>query len=165
MAISKGTAKAFIAGNVEATQRVYVEYKNLMYFVIAAYVPRKEDCDDILSDSFLKALERRSELKDPSKLKAFLVSIAKHQALDYLKKRRETPSSDVLDELYGTEDTHNGVLSILEPMLTNKETIVVYLKAVFSYTWLEIAQETGIPESTARRLYASAKEKLRKGLK
>jgi DNA-directed RNA polymerase specialized sigma24 family protein len=49
-------------------------------------------------------------------------------------------------------------------LLSSKETIVTYLKAVFSYTWAEIVAETGIPESTARRLYESAKEKLRKGL-
>lgn len=164
MGVSKSIALGFIAGKEEATEKVYLEYKNLMYFVIASYVPSKSDCDDILSESFLRAMQHKDELQDPNKLKAFLVSIAKNQALNFLKKNREEPFSDVIDELYGEEDRSNEVLMLIEPLLTSKETIVIYLKAVFSYSWQEIVAETGIPESTARRLYASAKEKLRKGL-
>ena len=66
--------------------------------------------------------------------------------------------------MYGEEDRSNILLSTLEPLLTNKETIVTYLKVGFSYTWEEISEETGISVSTARRLYDSAKEKLRKEL-
>ena len=67
--------------------------------------------------------------------------------------------SDVIDEMYGEEDKTNVLLSTLEPLLTNKETIVTYLKVGFSYTWEEIAEETGISVSTARRIYEGAKEK------
>ena len=69
-----------------------------------------------------------------------------------------------MDEIYGLEDRGNAVLDMLEPLLSNKETIVIYYKAVFSYTWEEIQEETGIPISTARLLYKTAKEKLRKEL-
>ena len=164
MGISEKTVLGFLAGEEKATEKVYLEYKNLMYFIIASYVYSKADCDDILSESFLKAMNHREEVKDPSNLKAFLTRIAKNEALNFLKKTRLTPSSEVIDELYGEEDRSSDVLSLIEPLLTNKETIVVYLKAVFSYTWEELSAETGIPVSTARRLYESGKEKLRKGL-
>ena len=164
MGISKGVALDFIAGNKNAIEKVYLEYKNLMFFVIASYISFKSDIDDILSESFIKAIEHRNQITDPSNLKAFLVSIARNQALDFLKKNRPVPCSDVLDEIYGEDDRSNDFLSLIEPLLTNKETIVMYYKIGFSYTWPEITKETGIPESTARRLYASAKEKLKKGL-
>ena len=164
MGISKATALGFLKGEDKATEKVYLAYKNLMFFIIAAYVPNQSDIEDLLSESFLKAMEHRKEVKDPSHLKAFLVSIAKHQALDFLRKSRDAPCSDVLDELYGEEDRSNDFLSLIEPLLTNKETIVVYLKVGFSYSWQQIASETGIPESSARRIYDKAKEKLRKGL-
>ena len=164
MSISKRTALGFIAGKEEATEKVYLEYKNLLYFIIASYVPNKEDCDDLLSEAFLKAMQRRTEIKDPTKLKAFLCSIAKNLALDFLKKTHPIPESELIDDLYGEDDRHNDVLSMIEPLLTNKETIIVYLKIGFSYTWEEIAEETGIPESTARRIYSQAREKLQKGL-
>ncbi len=164
MGISRRIAEAFLRGEEKATETVYLEFKNLMYFIIASYVPSKEDCDDLLSESFMKAIEHRSEMKDPSKIKAFLSTISRNSALNFLKKKSDVPSSEVIDRMYGEEDRCNGVLTLIEPLLTNKETIVVYLKAVFSYTWPEIVEETGIAESTARRIYASAKEKLQKGL-
>ena len=67
--------------------------------------------------------------------------------------------------MYGEEDQYNVMLNLLEPLLTNKETIIVYYRAVFSYSWAEIVELTGIPESTARAIYATAKEKLRKELR
>lgn len=164
MGISKGVVLEFIAGKESAIEKVYLEYKNLMFFIIASYISLKSDIDDILSESFIKAIEHRNQITDPSNLKAFLVTVARNQALDFLKKNRPIPCSDVLDEIYGEDDRSNSFLSLIEPLLTNKETIVVYYKIGFSYTWPEIAEETGISESTARRLYASAKEKLKKGL-
>lgn len=163
--ISKGTFIRFIKGEDKAIEAVYLSFKNLMYFVISFYVSSKYDAEDVLSEAFIKAIEHRHELKDHRKLKSYLAAIAKNQALDFLRKQKEVPSSDVLDEIYGEEDKTNELLSAFEPLLTNKETIVSYLKIGFSYTWNEIVEETGISESTARRLYESAKEKLRKELK
>lgn len=164
MPISKRTALGFIAGKQEAIEQVYIEYKNLMYFVIAAYVKNRDDCDDVLSESFLKAVEHREQLKDPSKIKSFLCAIAKNKAIDFTKKNRTLPSSDLIEEIYGDEERSNPVLNMIEPLLSNKETIIVYLRAIHSYSWEEIVEETGIPESSARRIYANAKEKLRKEL-
>lgn len=163
--ISKGTFIRFIKGEDKAIETVYLSFKNLMFFVISSYVSSKYDAEDVLSEAFIKAIEHRHELKDNRKLKSYLATIAKNQALDFLRKQKEVPSSDVLDEIYGEEDKTNELLSAFEPLLTNKETIVAYLKIGFSYTWNEIVEETGISESTARRLYESAKEKLRKELK
>ena len=165
MSISKSTIQAFILGNEDGIGKVYDEYKNLMYFVIANYISLPEDCEDVLSESFIKAINHRSDLKDPSKIKSFLVTIARNTALDFLKKSKEIPNSEVVEEMYGENDSYNVMLNLLEPLLTNKETIVTYYRAVFSYSWQEIVEETGIPESTARAIYASAKEKLRRELR
>ena len=165
MSISKQTIQAFILGNEDAIGKVYDQYKNLMYFIIASYVSLPEDCEDVLSESFIKAINHRKDLKDTSNIKSFLAAIAKNTALDFLKKNRETPASEIIEELYGEEDQYNVMLNLLEPLLTNKETIVTYYRAVFSYSWSEIAELTGIPESSARAIYNSAKEKLRKELR
>lgn len=164
MSISNSTFIKFTRGEQKAIEKVYLEYKNLMYFVIASYISNKCDVEDVLSDSFIKAVDHRLDIKEPEKLKSFLSTIAKNTALDFLRKQREIPSSDVIDEIYADDDRSNSLLSMLEPLLTNKETIVTYLKVGFSYTWEEIASETGISISSARRIYEKAKEKLRKGL-
>ena len=165
MATSNSTFHDFVKGDQDAISRVFLEYKNLLYFVIASYVDSKEDCNDVLSDAFMKAVQHREEIKEPSKLKTFLCTIARNEAINFSKKNRELPNSELVEEIYGVEDRGNAVLDMLEPLLSNKETIVIYYKAVFSYTWEEIFEETGIPVSTARLLYKTAKEKLRKELR
>ena len=163
--ISKRLFDKFLKGEDSAVEKVYLQYKNLMYFIIASYISSRYDTEDVLSESFIKVVEHRHKVKNPKSFKSYVASIAKNQALDFLRKQREIPSSDIIDEIYGEEDQTNELLSTFEPLLTNKETIVTYLKIGFSYTWNEIVTETGISESTARRLYESAKGKLRKELR
>lgn len=164
MALSNQVINGFIKKDQKCIEKVYLEYKNLMYFIIASYVDNQDDCDDVLSDSFLKAVEHADQIKDASKLRPFICSIAKNEAINFKKKNSMIYSSDLIDEMYGEEDKTNSLLNAIEPLLTNKETIIVYLRIGFSYSWDEISQETGIPESTARRIYSKAMEKLRKEL-
>lgn len=165
MSISKNTIQAFIQGQEDAIGKVYDEYKNLMYFIIASYISLPEDCEDVLSEAFIKAIDHRTDIKNPNSLKTYLSTIARNCALDFLKKNKEIPASEIIEEMYGAEDQYNVMLNLLEPLLTNKETIVVYYRAVFSYSWAEIVELTGIPESTARMIYKSAKEKLKRELR
>ena len=161
MSISKRTVKLFVEGNEEAIGKVFEEYKNLLYFIIATYVSNPDDCDDVLSDTFIKAIENRTKLQDLNKIKSFLSTIAKNEALQFLRKNKAIPLEHI-EEMYGQEDRGNALLDLFGPLLSNKDTIVVYYRAVFSYSWKEIANETGIPESSAKAIYKRAKEKLRK---
>lgn len=164
MSVSKKTVLEFINGNQEAISKVYFEYKNLMYFVIANYIISQNDADDVFSEAFTKALENKNKIKDTDNLKSYLCSIAKNEAINYLKKEKQIIALDTIDEMYGEDDHHNTLLNDIEPLLSNKETIIVYYRAVFDYSWSEIVELTGIPESTARRIYTNVKERLRKEL-
>ena len=165
MALSSETVQGFIDGDKKATEKVYFEYKNLMFFIIASYISNKDDIDDVLSETFIKAIESRSSLQNLDGIKAFLVSIAKNKALDFLRKNHPIPCGDTIEEMYGEEDRASDYLSSIEPLLSSKETIVIYLKAGFSYTWEEIVEITGIPNSSARKIYETAKEKIKKGIR
>ena len=48
MEISRRTALGFIAGNAKATEKVYGEYKNLMFFVIVHRLSTIKHCDRTL---------------------------------------------------------------------------------------------------------------------
>ena len=64
----------------------------------------------------------------------------------------------------GKEDQNDILLDLCNSLLNEKETIVTYYRAVFSYSWKEILEETNIPISSAKLLYSNAKKKLRKAL-
>ena len=164
MSISEKTILKFINGNQDAISEVYYEYKNLMYFVIANYITNKNDADDVFSDAFTKAIQNRKKITNTDSLKSYLCSIAKNEAINFVKKEKHLVLVESIDEMYGSNDRHNSLLNDIEPLLNNKETIIVFYRAVFDYSWSEIVKLTGIPESSARRIYAIAKEKLRKEL-
>lgn len=151
----------FIDGDKTATGLVFEEYKNLLYFIISIYVTNKDDCDDLLNETFIKIMEHRTDLKDPLKIKSFVSTIAKNESLQFLKKKKEIPF-DNIDEMYSVDDYINPLLNSFEPLLNNKEIIVTYYRAVFSYSWKEIRAETNIPISTLKLIYSKAKKKLRK---
>ena len=163
--ISRKTFNLFLSGDEAATEQVYEEYRNLAYFVIATYVSNIDDCNDILSDTFLKVLQNKDRIKEVRGLKQFICSTAKNETINFLKKDNRLIKSELIDEMYGEEDKNNDVLNLLEPILTNKEVIVVYYKVFFELSWDEITKETGIPSSSARLLYKTAKEKLKKELR
>lgn len=110
-------------------------------------------------------LENRAKIGGPKDLKQFICAIAKNESINFLKKDNRFLKTELIDEMYGEEDKTSDVLNLLEPVLTNKELIVVYYKIIFDYSWDEILKETGIPSSTARLIYKKAKEKLKKELR
>ena len=109
MSITSNTIQGFINNDNEAITQVYLEYKNLIYFVIANYVDNKEDCNDVLSDVFLKAIEHRNDVKKAESLKSFLCTIAKNEAINFSKKNRLVPSSDVIEDVYGENDEPDSI--------------------------------------------------------
>ena len=163
--ISQKTFNLFLSGDEKATQLVFEEYRNLVCFIAATYISNPDDCSDILSITFLKVLENREKINGPKELKQFVCAIAKNESINFLKKDNHLFKTELIDEMYGEEDKTNDVLNLLEPVLTNKEVIVIYYKIIFDYSWNEIVKEAGIPLSTARLIYKKAKEKLKKELR
>lgn len=162
--ISKFAFKSFKNGNNDLISKIYLEYKNLVYFVAANYISNKNDVEDIVSEVFLKFIQHKHEIKDVYKIKSYLCSLTKNESLNFLKKNFRNYTTDSIDQLYGENDRNNELLNEIEKHLTNKETIILYYRAVFEYSWSEIENITGIPESTSRRIYTHIKEKLRKEL-
>ena len=124
MSVSKKTVLGFINGNQEAISKVYFEYKNLMYFVIANYIISQNDADDVFSEAFTKALENKSKIKDTTNLKSYLCSIAKNEAINYLKKEKQIIALDTIDEMYGEDDRHNALLNDSDRICLHRSTLV-----------------------------------------
>ena len=99
MNVTIKTAKLFLQGDEEAISSVYRSYRSLLYFIIATYLNQKEDCDDVYQNVFVKILDRRNEVKDPSSLHSYLCTMAKNEAIDYAKKRSREHSSNVLEDM------------------------------------------------------------------
>ena len=164
MNVTIKTAKLFLQGDEEAISSVYRSYRSLLYFIIATYLNQKEDCDDVYQNVFVKILNRRNEVKDPSSLHSYLCTMAKNEAIDYAKKRSREHSSDVLEDVCA--DNQVTQLDYFLPYdLTKEEKMIVGYRLTFGLSWQEINELTGIPLGTLKYRYAQAIDKVKRSLK
>lgn len=164
MNVTIKTAKLFLQGDEEAISSVYRSYRSLLYFIIATYLNQKEDCDDVYQNVFVKILDRRNEVKDPSSLHSYLCTMAKNEAIDYAKKRSREQSSDVLEDM--CTDNQTTQLDYFLPYdLTKEEKMIVGYRLTFGLSWQEIYELTGIPPGTLKYRYAQAIDKVKRSLK
>lgn len=159
MNVSLQTATQFLKGEETAISEVYRAYRKLLYFIIATYVPSKEEAADVYQETFLKVLSKREELKNPAALHTYLCQSAKNCAIDYLKKKQTNLDPELEETLVGEE---NASLDSLLPFdLTPEEKAIAGYHLGFELSWKEISELTGIPVSTAKLRYASAKKKIK----
>ena len=151
------TAQRFLEGDERATSEVYYSSRELLYFIIASYLHRPEDIDDVYQEVFLKAFASRAEVKDPKKLGSYLCALAKNLAINSAKKLSQVASLELEDELPSPEEP----FALIAPSLTKKESFVIQSRIVFDLSWDEINAIGAIPKTSAKRLYKSALAKLK----
>lgn len=160
MNVTIKTAKLFLQGEEEAIALVYKSYRALLYFIISTYISQKEDCDDVYQNVFMKILSKRDEVKDPSSLHSYLCTMAKNEAIDYVKKFSREQSNDALEEI--CETSRETQLDYFLPYdLTKEEKIIVGYRLTFGLSWKEVSKLVGIPVPTAKYRYAQAIDKIK----
>ena len=82
--------RRFCAGDQQALAEIYDRYASQVYTMCAHMLANRSAAEDACGDVFLIAVERLSQLRDPSRLKPWLFSIARRQV--YLKTRRRSRS-------------------------------------------------------------------------
>lgn len=157
------------AGDGKALERLYAEYKNLVFAVAVSVVRNRADAEDIAADTFVSVMTKAGDFRGGSG-KAWLVSIAKHLALNALKKNaRAVPTDFTLNEsLYGEyrieEDfADNLALKAALTVLSGEEREITLLYNA-GMKHREIAEATGMPLGTVTWKYKTALTKLRKYL-
>lgn len=160
MNVSSKTAKQFLQGDEAATAEVYQNYRALLYFIIASYVDRKEDCDDVYQEVFLKVISKKDEIKDPSSLHYYLCATAKNEAIDFAKRQSRMESEQEIEELRGEEESSQ--LDYFLPYdLTKEEKTIVGYRITFGLSYREISEILEIPIPTAKLRYVQAIQKIK----
>lgn len=158
MNVSEKTAKRFLLGDPNATNEVYGAYKNLLFFVISTYLSQKEDVEDAYQETFLRILASRDRVVSPKALHGYLLTTAKHVALDMAKAQK---GIEPFDE-DAAEDVPQGKLDDLLPYdLPFLDRQIIGYRLVFGLPWDEVVDLTGCPMSSAKLRYRQALEKIK----
>ncbi|MGY5351860.1 sigma-70 family RNA polymerase sigma factor [Wenyingzhuangia sp. IMCC45533] len=122
--------------------------------------------DDILQEVFIKIHTHQKNLKDGTKLKSWIFTIANNTVLDYFKKHKNLNRSDSLITP-ATEKTenHNAVDCILPLILRlpKKYKDVLFLSTIKQYKHQKIAEELNISLAATKSRILRGKELLKQG--
>ena len=147
-------------------EKVYYQYKNLVFYHAYSIVNNKEDADDITQNTFIKLMKNIDAIDDNSSLKALLSKIAKNEAIDVYRRnanRKEIYNEDLLNNQAdgsNNEKDFNVIIS-LNNTLEELDAKIVSLKIVYDYSFIEIAKELEITLGTVQARYYKALEQLK----
>lgn len=125
------------------------------------YVKNKEDAEDVVSESAIKAMKAINSLKEPQYLKTWFYRIIINTASTHLKKRSRVSFVDdyTIDYMQNAVDdfSHLTVNSLIQS-LDEKHRVVIVLRFLEDMKISEIAQILGVNQNTIKtRLYTALK--------
>jgi RNA polymerase sigma-70 factor, ECF subfamily len=90
--------QAAIHGDREAFEMIIRTHSRRLFAIAYGILQSREEAEDVVQDSLVKAWKTRWRVRDPEKLPAWLATIARHKARDVFRKRRTVPFSEQLIE-------------------------------------------------------------------
>ena len=153
-------------GDRKAQFDLYDKYVNAMYNTCIRMVGNKDDAEDIIQDSFVKAFTRLDSFQFKSSFGAWLKRIVINQTINFLNKKQlpvmefekvqekeiqvESPKVD-----FNIEKVKRGIR-----MLSDGYRQILQLYLLEGYDHQEISEIAGISVSTSKSQYHRAKKKL-----
>lgn len=140
--------------------------RTAMFRLAYSIVLNKEDAEDVVSESILKAYSHLAELKDAKKMKAWLFQIIANESKTCLRKRKrieltEDPSLFSAKE-NKTEAPHDLLEYVYQLGESFREVILLYYFEEFRVK--EIARILAISEGTVKSRLSRAREALKEAL-
>jgi RNA polymerase sigma-70 factor, ECF subfamily len=161
----------------DAQTRFIQDNLRRVFLLIYRIVGNVDDAQDLTQETFIKALQRQSQLKDLDKAGHWLSRIASNTAIDHLRRNRKISFSDVGDlpdsvvishgdspeqiVLRGERKLHlDGGLA----MLTERERMALLLRDVEDIPADEVARQMNCSMATVRSHIANARVKFKRYL-
>ncbi len=154
-------------GDASAFDYVYEHTNRYVYFAIFYIVKDKMYAEDIMQDTFVRAISSISQYKNGTNFIGWICSIAKSLALNHLKKYRREIDTDFEQDAYkyGSSETELPyIFDVATKILTEEEYRIVMLCQVSGYKRREVADMLKMPIGTVTWKNNEALKKLKKHL-
>ena len=155
------------AGDGGAFDYIYDQTHRSAYFAILYIVKDKMHAEDLLQETFVRALKNLHQYSAGTNFAAWLCSIGRSLALNFLKKNaREIPTDfDADARKYGAEEMKSSDLfDLVAKLLAEDEYEILMLCQVAGYKRREVAAMLNIPIGTVTWKNNEALKKLRRYL-
>lgn len=159
----------------EQESRFVSENMRRIFLLIYRIVGNVADAQDLAQEAFIKALQRRDQLKDLDKAAHWLSRIASNTAIDFLRRSGRVAFSDLEDLpdpfVTSAEQSPEELLLRAEHtyhleaglnILTGRERTALLLRDVEDLPAEEVAARLNCSKATVRSHIANARVKLRR---
>jgi RNA polymerase sigma-70 factor (ECF subfamily) len=97
--------RAAIHGDRDAFEMIIRTQSRTLFAIAYGILQNREEAEDVVQDSLVRAWKTRWRVRDPEKFPAWLATIARHRAHDVLRRRRTFPLFQQVIETNVTEAT------------------------------------------------------------
>lgn len=140
------------------------QYRKQLYMTAYAILKNKMDAEDAACNAILKGYEHLEQLKNPHKLKTWMLTITKNEALKIKKKRLDLPGNEKVERLLQpTNDSPNELWDIIQALKEEFRLVIV----LFYYNDLsirDISEVLDIPVGTVKSRLNRGRELLKQAL-
>ena len=154
-------------GDLKAFDFVYDYTNSIVYFSILKIVRDKIYAEDILQDTFIRALSCLSQYKKDTNFIGWICAIGKSLAINHLKKFRHEINVDFDLETYDYNPSENElpyIFDIATKILSEDEYKIIMLCHVSGYKRREVSMMLDMPIGTVTWKNNEALKKLKQYL-
>lgn len=154
-------------GNTDVFDYIYEQTNRSVYFTIFYIVKDKMSAEDVLQETYIRAISSISQYREGTNFTGWLCSIGKSLALNRLKKYRREVLTGFEEESYryGVRETELPyIFDIAVRILSEEEYKIVMMCHVAGYKRREVAKMLKMPIGTVTWKNNEALKKLKRYL-
>ena len=161
--------RAAIHGDREAFEMIIRTHSRTLFAIAYGILQSREEAEDVVQDSLVKAWKTRWRVRDPEKFPAWLATVARHKAHDVFRKRRTVPLSEQLiepiePELGNTSPLDQRLHSALAA-LPERHRAALMLRCFEEMDYRTIENSLGLTNGALRGILGRALTSMRKQLR
>jgi RNA polymerase sigma-70 factor (ECF subfamily) len=177
LAIMNEAIEPALEDSLERQNRFIAENLRRIFVLVYRMVGNVADAQDLTQEVFIKALQRRDQLKDAEKAAHWLSRIATNTAIDFLRRHRRIAFCEIgeMAEQPGSPPEESPEALVLRAeredilaggldTLTARERAALLLRDVEGLPAEEVARQMACSKATVRSHIANARVKFRRYL-
>ncbi len=160
---------AAIHGDREAFEMIIRTQSRTLFAISYGILQNREEAEDIVQDSLVKAWKTRWRVREPEKFPAWLATIARHRSHDILRKRR--PVSYPNEEIGISEHESTDTIAVDQRLHSALATLPELHRAALTLRYFEemdyrtIEETLGLTSGALRGILGRALASMRKQLR
>ena len=167
MALDK-LIKKFINGDSSAFDEIYNRTRKSVYYVALSILRDKALAEDIMQTTYMRVLKNIQNYTLGTNASAWIIKIAKNEAINMKKVRMREQSVDEYENLtlFGVNepDTYGELIDLAKRLLADDEFSILMLVTACGYKRKEIGKMFDMPTPIVTWKYQNALLKIRNAL-